>query len=180
MTREERARGRALLRLGAAVLFAFPGAPTVYYGDEAGMEGYEDPFNRRTYPWGHEDRELVSWFSALGRQRRTSDPLRRGALRWGTCRGALLSFARCQDGRSAGVAVNRGQVEMVAGLPWSGQAARDHSEIARAVIWRWTASSMSKCPRWGCSGWRAVPPGSETNRTEEGTDCLRFPLFYVV
>ena len=125
MTREERARGRALLRLGAAVLFAFPGAPTVYYGDEAGMEGYEDPFNRRTYPWGHEDRELVSWFSALGRQRRTSDPLRRGALRWGTCRGALLSFARCQDGRSAGVAVNRGQVEMVAGLPWSGQAARD-------------------------------------------------------
>ena len=48
----ERERGTALLKLAALVLYAFPGSPTVYYGDEAGMEGFEDPFNRRTYPWG--------------------------------------------------------------------------------------------------------------------------------
>ncbi len=48
----ERGRGEARLRLGAPCCSAFPGSPTVYYGDEAGMEGFEDPFNRRTFPWG--------------------------------------------------------------------------------------------------------------------------------
>ena len=46
----ERRRGLALVKLAALILFTFPGSPTVYYGDEAGMEGWEDPFNRSTYP----------------------------------------------------------------------------------------------------------------------------------
>ena len=65
----ERERGTALLKLAALVLYAFPGSPTVYYGDEAGMDGFEDPFNRRTYPWGHEDTALLDWFRTLGRLR---------------------------------------------------------------------------------------------------------------
>ena len=60
------ALGKARLKLGALVLFAFPGSPMVYYGDEAGLEGFEDPFNRRTYPWGREDGELLAWYAALG------------------------------------------------------------------------------------------------------------------
>ena len=43
MEADQRRRGKELLKLGAALLFAFPGSPTVYYGDEAGMEGFEDP-----------------------------------------------------------------------------------------------------------------------------------------
>lgn len=39
----------------------WPGAPTVYYGDEAGVCGFTDPDNRRTYPWGHEDQELIAF-----------------------------------------------------------------------------------------------------------------------
>lgn len=46
----ERAAGIAKLRLAALVLFTFPGSPMIYYGDEAGMEGFEDPLNRGTYP----------------------------------------------------------------------------------------------------------------------------------
>ena len=95
MTPEERERGSALLRMGAAVLFAFPGAPTIYYGDEAGMEGYEDPFNRRTYPWGKEDRALIAWFAKLGQTRKTTPALREGELRWGTCKGDVLAFPGC-------------------------------------------------------------------------------------
>ena len=41
-----------------------PGSPTIYYGDEAGRQGFEDPFNRRTYPWGAEDRELLAFYTA--------------------------------------------------------------------------------------------------------------------
>ena len=110
-----------------AVLFAFPGAPTVYYGDEAGMEGYEDPFNRRTFPWGHEDKELTAWFAVLGSARKASLPLRRGGLHWGTCQGGVLSFTRVLDGDCAGVAVNRGSEPVLAELPWTGQAAVDES-----------------------------------------------------
>jgi len=125
MNARERERGKDRLRLGAAVLFAFPGAPTIYYGDEAGMEGYEDPFNRRTYPWGREDQALLAWFTVLGRSRKESGPLRQGDLRWGTCEGGLLSFARSWEGQWAGVAVNRGTEPALAEIPWHCSAAVD-------------------------------------------------------
>ena len=87
----QRALALARLRLGALVLFAFPGAPTIYYGDEAGMEGFEDPFNRRTFPWGAEDKALTAWYAALGQARKSLLPLRRGpALAAGRGAGAGL------------------------------------------------------------------------------------------
>ncbi|MBO5339961.1 MAG: alpha-glucosidase C-terminal domain-containing protein [Oscillospiraceae bacterium] len=109
MTREERERGLALLRLGAAVLFCFPGSPTVYYGDEAGMEGFEDPFNRRTFPWGSEDRELTDWFAALGNLRKKKPALRRGDIRWLAARDGLLAFVRETEGEHVLCACNAGE-----------------------------------------------------------------------
>ena len=50
---EELARGTALLKLAALILYTFPGSPMLYYGDEAGMQGFEDPFNRGPYPWAN-------------------------------------------------------------------------------------------------------------------------------
>ena len=105
---EQRDRAKALLRLGAAVLFCFPGSPTVYYGDEAGMEGFEDPFNRRTFPWGQEDGELTDWFRALGSLRKTEPALRRGDLRWTATRGPLLAFTRTHGRRTILCACNAG------------------------------------------------------------------------
>ncbi|MBP2651606.1 MAG: malQ [Firmicutes bacterium] len=57
----------AINRLKIAVLWqmTFPGAPCVYYGDEAGLEGYTDPLNRRPYPWGKEDPELIEWYKKI-------------------------------------------------------------------------------------------------------------------
>lgn len=52
LTKEERKKGKELVLAGMLLQVAFPGAMAVYYGDELGMEGYDDPFNRRTYPWG--------------------------------------------------------------------------------------------------------------------------------
>ena len=87
-------RGKDLLRMASLLLFCFPGSPTVYYGDEAGMEGFEDPFNRQTYPWGYEDRELLDWFRALGALRREHVALRKGAIRYLHGKGNLLAFFR--------------------------------------------------------------------------------------
>ena len=115
---EQRERGAALLKLGAMVLYAFPGSPTLYYGDEAGMEGLEDPFNRQGYPWGREDAALQSHFAALGRARRDLEPLRRGDLKWLRARGRVLAFARTWNGQCVVAAVNAGSAQAHVALPW--------------------------------------------------------------
>ncbi|WP_094603071.1 hypothetical protein SPSIL_000990 [Sporomusa silvacetica DSM 10669] len=61
----ERQLGIARLKLVVLWQMTFPGAPCVYYGDEAGLEGYSDPLNRRTYPWGQEQADLVSWYKQV-------------------------------------------------------------------------------------------------------------------
>ncbi len=116
-TRRELAK--KLLKIGAAVLFAFPGSPCVYYGDEAGLEGYEDPFNRRGYPWGHEDKELISWFSLLSNTRNSSEALQAGDIRFlPCCSGAVLAFERALGQDRAVIAANRGEELVRLELEW--------------------------------------------------------------
>ena len=52
-------------RLLIALQMLLPGVPCIYYGDEAGMQGYGDPFNRRTYPWGMEDSQIFEWYKNM-------------------------------------------------------------------------------------------------------------------
>ena len=77
------------------------------------MEGFEDPFNRRTFPWGKEDGDLISWFSTLGKLRKTLAPLRRGELTWHTCSGRVVSFSRTMDGETVTAVVNAGDREVL-------------------------------------------------------------------
>ena len=105
------------LRSAALLLFCFPGSPTVYYGDEAGMEGFEDPFNRRPYPWGREDGELLGWFKQLGSLRKDHPALRRGTIRYVAAEGPLLAFARADDGEEILCACNAGDASVTLPLP---------------------------------------------------------------
>lgn len=123
MTEAELQRGLARLRLATLVLFTFPGSPTVFYGDEAGVTGFEDPFNRATYPWGHENLQLLDWYRTLGRLRKTLPPLRSGTLRWGDCGGQTVSYVRALEGEAVAVAVNAGKNEAAVTLPWAGKTA---------------------------------------------------------
>ena len=116
---EERALGVRRLKLAALVQYAFPGSPTTYYGDEAGMEGFEDPFNRRTYPWGEEDAELIAWYRALGKARRELAPLRRGALCYTAAEGDVLAFTRTWEEDTVLCACNAGRECARVTLPWS-------------------------------------------------------------
>ena len=117
--------GLKRLRLAALVLFTFPGAPTVYYGDEAGMEGWEDPFNRAGYPWGQEDSELKSFFSKLAHLRREQPALQTGQLHWRWTAGSLLVFARELDGQLLTTVVNAADTPQTLTLPWFGDTAHD-------------------------------------------------------
>ncbi len=70
---KEYEKGVKLLKLAAILQYTLPGIPSVYYGDEAGLSGYGDPFCRATYPWGKEDPEILGFYKKLGKFRRKSN-----------------------------------------------------------------------------------------------------------
>ncbi|MDR0949605.1 MAG: glycoside hydrolase family 13 protein [Lachnospiraceae bacterium] len=72
---------QAVFREGVIMQMTWIGAPTIYYGDEAGVVGFTDPDNRRTYPWGKEDKELIAFHKAVIRIRREHDELRIGSIK---------------------------------------------------------------------------------------------------
>ena len=66
MSDTDRTRSKELLKLAAFLLYTLPGVPSIYYGDETGMEGGRDPFNRMPYPWKYQDTEMLDFFKTLG------------------------------------------------------------------------------------------------------------------
>ncbi len=72
---EQRKIGIEMMKALSAMQFTLPGIPSIYYGDEAGLEGCKDPFNRGCYPWGKESEELLDWYRKLGKIRRSSPAL---------------------------------------------------------------------------------------------------------
>lgn len=71
---------KAVLREAVLIQMTWPGAPTIYYGDEAGLAGWTDPDNRRCYPWGNEDEELIDLHRQLIMLRRQNPMLRTGSV----------------------------------------------------------------------------------------------------
>lgn len=71
---------KAVFREAVVMQMTWPGAPTIYYGDEAGVCGFTDPDNRRTYPWGHEDRELIEFHKQMIRVHKLNGVLLTGSL----------------------------------------------------------------------------------------------------
>lgn len=66
----DRQEAKSKLKIAGILQYTLPGVPLLFYGDEAGLEGYEDPFNRRCYPWGKEDKDLINFFTVLGKIRK--------------------------------------------------------------------------------------------------------------
>jgi glycosidase len=104
---ERRALAVRRLKLAAAVLYTFPGSPCVYYGDEAGLEGFGGPFTRRGYPWGSEDKELISWYKKLGSARNSSEALRSGDIHYRYAKDGLLVYERTAGDDRVTVCANR-------------------------------------------------------------------------
>ena len=109
LSQEQRSRGLALLKLASLMQYTLPGIPCVYYGDEAGMEGYRDPFNRGCFPWGHEDAELVNWYRSLGKIRHSCEVLKQGTLEPYYADDDCFVYVRSDEavGQKLLVAVNR-------------------------------------------------------------------------
>ena len=75
---EQYEKGIKLLKVAAVLQYTLPGVPSLYYGDEAGMEGYGDPFCRAAYPWGNENKDLLAFYQKLGQFRRSYNAFKSG------------------------------------------------------------------------------------------------------
>ena len=84
------------------------GAPTVYYGDEAGVRGWTDPDNRRTYPWGKEDHELILFHKEAIRIHKDYDALRSGGLIFLVNERNLIGYGRFDEKDKVFVLVQAG------------------------------------------------------------------------
>lgn len=96
----------AVMREAVVVQMTWVGAPTVYYGDEAGVCGFTDPDNRRTYPWGNEDKAMLEFHKEIIRIHKTEKPLRQGSLRMLAWEDNVLAYARFQDEEQVVVVLN--------------------------------------------------------------------------
>ncbi|MBP0967175.1 MAG: glycoside hydrolase family 13 protein, partial [Oscillospiraceae bacterium] len=110
--------GKKKLKAAMVLQFFLPGVPSIYYGDEAGLDGYGDPFNRRCFPWGHEDQELIEYTRELSRIRHSSKVFVDGALKFLTLDDDYIVFARYRDHRRKAmvIALNRSNHEVVFGV----------------------------------------------------------------
>ena len=121
----ELARGQKKLRLAAMLLYSFPGSPTLYYGDEAGMQGFEDPLNRGTYPWGGEDGSLLAFFRRLGQLRAERISMQCGIIRYLHAQGGGLVVERLHGTERTVTALNAGDTPLELTLPWAGRLCID-------------------------------------------------------
>ena len=97
---------KAIFREAVVMQMTWPGAPTIYYGDEAGLCGFTDPDNRRTYPWGREDRELIQFHRDMIAIHKENRELIEGSLKFLANDYQLLCYGRFTDREKTVVAVN--------------------------------------------------------------------------
>jgi len=118
------------LLMASFLQYTLPGSPSLYYGDEACMEGYRDPFNRRTYPWGREDPEFMAHFLRLGQLRKEFEALRLGDIQFFAAGDKHIGFTRTYKGRTFRIYCNR------SGDPWEIPTHRLYFGVNMQVIAR--------------------------------------------
>ena len=107
LSTEEYDRGKKLLKLATIMQYTVMGIPTVFYGDEAGIEGVKDPYCRKTYPWGKEDTELIEWYTKLGNLR-NNKVLVDGNMSIKYANNSVIIYERVKDDNKVIVAINKG------------------------------------------------------------------------
>ena len=108
---------KGVLREAVMIQMTWPGAPTLYYGDEAGLCGWTDPDNRRTYPWGKEDYELIEYHRYMITLHKNLPALRYGSLKQLLADWQLIAYGRMYKTNQCVVVINNGESGRYAEIP---------------------------------------------------------------
>ena len=123
----------AVMREAIIMQMTWPGAPTLYYGDEAGLCGFTDPDNRRTYPWGKENRDLINFYREMIQIHRKSLALRKGSIKMLKAEPDLLAYGRFWGNEQIVVIINNSDHLKEVRVPvWQAEVAEGHN-MARVM-----------------------------------------------
>ncbi len=103
---------KAVMREAVVMQMTWPGAPTIYYGDEAGVCGFTDPDNRRTYPWGHEDQELIQFHREMIRIHKENPEILTGSFKYVDHDYNIISYGRFNRKSAIIVLVNNNDCDI--------------------------------------------------------------------
>lgn len=123
-----------LMRQAVVIQMTWPGAPTIYYGDESGTCGWTDPDSRRTYPWGRENHELQEFHRYMCRIHRKSEALRRGSLIPLIMEENFIAYGRVLGNEKVLVFVYTGEGERVCDIPVWLLGIRDYDVTRRIML----------------------------------------------
>ncbi|CDE42137.1 putative neopullulanase 1 [Clostridium sp. CAG:411] len=123
-----------VMREAVLIQMTWPGAPTIYYGDEAGVCGWTDPDNRRTYPWGHENKELIALHKELIQIHKDYQALRTGSIKflYGTYN--VIAYGRFDAQDKLVAAVNNNDGEVTFKIPVWEIGILDGTEMVRLIL----------------------------------------------
>jgi cyclomaltodextrinase / maltogenic alpha-amylase / neopullulanase len=110
-TKEQIDKGTKRLKLAWAFIASFPGVPCIFYGDEIGLTGYKDPFNRGTYPWGNENIEMLDFFKEINKVRKENMVLVCGSLKPLYFKEDIYAFERIYKNESVIFLMNRNEIK---------------------------------------------------------------------
>lgn len=100
-----------VMRLAVVLQMTWVGAPTIYYGDEAGVCGWTDPDNRRTYPWGNEDKNLIAFHKEMIRIHKDYEMFKTGSLYYLHSEYQMIGYGRFNHNEAAFVMLQIGGEE---------------------------------------------------------------------
>ena len=124
---------KAVMREAVLIQMTWPGAPTIYYGDEAGLCGFTDPDNRRTYPWGHEDHEMIAFHKDMIRIHKENPEILGGSFKYVDKDYNFLAFGRFTHYESSLILVNNGNAEITREIFVNDLGIPDESVITQLI-----------------------------------------------
>lgn len=105
-------KGISMMKLASLIQYTLPGVPSLYYGDEAGMQGMKDPFNRACFPWDNINKELYKWYKRLGEIRRGCKAFKEGSFEPLYAADGAIAYVRKSEENSVLTAVNNSNSEL--------------------------------------------------------------------
>lgn len=132
------------LRQAQLMQFTLQGAPTIYYGDEAGLRGFTDPDSRRPYPWGEEDKECIDFCRGIAQIHKTYNALRDGDQVWLVAQKNLLAYARTSGTTALATIIHTGDDEYDVDIPVAKLGIKDGETL--------TGIAYTDCWNFGFTG----------------------------
>ena len=124
---------KSIMRLAVMIQMTWPGAPTIYYGDEAGLCGWTDPDNRRAYPWGSEDQELIDFHKEIIRIHKDYQALKTGSILFLHGQYSFISYGRFDEQDKFVIAINSGEQPVSIDLPVWRLGMTEENRMARLI-----------------------------------------------